>query len=499
MLAAVLIETTVPDLLRLPFTIASFLVATPDTWIPLIVLGILMAGAFVLEISTPTRRQERLAWCLTGVVSVVGVAWFFRFGDLNWHATPDWIKEWTYYTALHESLSHGRLPWFLNATFQGTDRFFANPETNIAPQTLLLAWMDVPAFVILQCAAFVGLGVGASYYLARDLALTPVAAVAFLALFLMNGHVIAHLHTGHAQWVGYFAFPVVFLFLHRAAIGDMSGRTRAGLALGLALIELVGGWHLFVWCVIFIAVFVVSDRSRWRFGASLSLLVAGLSAVRILPAAVLYDSQNSEFVGSYQQLSILVHALVGELRRKVDSLDWWEYDVYVGWVGLIVIAAGLTSPLSRTWRHSVSSLWVPSVIMAVLSSLNIYKWTLFQMPGFESERVASRLLVVGLLGFALIGCVQLNLWLAGSRSRTRRAALAVAGLLMTTQLLVHTNGRRPTSDEGHGPPAFNVVSDRRPEMAYTATVGAGAALTLLSIVLAIRLWRRDSKTLVIGH
>ena len=211
-----------------------------------------------------------------------------------------------------------------------------------------------------------------------------------------------------------------------------------------------------------------------------------------------YDSPNSEFVGSYQRLSILVHALVGEVRGKVDDLNWWEYDAYVGWVGLIVVAAGLTAPLSRTWRHSVSRLWVPSVVMAVLSSLNIYKWTLFQIPGFASERVASRLLVIGLLGFALIGCVQLNLWLADAKSLTRRAVLAMAVALMVTQLVVHTNGRRPTSDEGHGPPALNVVSDRRPEMAYVATVGAGAALTLMSLALAIRLWRRDSKTLVIG-
>ena len=145
-IGAVLMETTLSELLRLPITIAAFVVATPDTWIPLVVMGILMAGALVLEGTRPTLRQERFAWWAYGTVSIVGVAWFFRFGDLNWHATPDWVKEWTYYTALHESFSHGRLPWFLNATFQGTDRFFANPETNIAPRpSCLRGWTCRPS------------------------------------------------------------------------------------------------------------------------------------------------------------------------------------------------------------------------------------------------------------------------------------------------------------------------------------------------------------------
>ena len=490
---AVLTETSFAAVVRLPLRLAFFIAATPDTWMPLLVVVMLMAGALVLEVLGRSERRERRAWWVAGAAAVAGAVWFFRAGDLDWYATPDWTKEWTYHAALQESLRQGQLPWFLNETFQDTNRFFANPETNVAPHAVMLALMDVPAFIVLQFAALLAIGVAAAYVLAHDLRLGPIASLTFLTIFLMNGHLIAHLETGHLQWAGYLLVPGVLLFVHRAAGGDLGRRTQAGLGMVLALIALVGGWHVFVWCIIWVGVFIALDRSRWRFGASLALLVAGLTALRVVPAFVLYDVPDWEFVGSYQRLSILVAGLIGEARRPIDGLNWWEYNAFVGWVGFVVVAAGLTAPLGRLWRHSVAALWAPSVAMLVLSTYNIYAWTLFRLPGFESERVASRLLILGLLGFALIACVQLDSWLARRRlSRWHVAVLAVAGLLLASQLVAHTNSRRPRPDRGIGMPSAPLVSERRPEAAYTASVAAGAVVTLVSTGIAILMWRRGS-------
>ena len=489
--AAALAETSIPDLLRLPFRLTAFLAATPDTWMPLLVVVTLLAAALALEVAGRSAARLRRGWWVAGVTAIIGGVWFFRGGDLDWSATPDWIKEWTYHTALRESLGRGQLPWFLHETFQDTNRFFANPETTVAPHALLLAWLDVPIFIVLQMAAFLGLGLAAACRLAGDLRLGPLASLAFLAILLMNGHVIAHLETGHLQWAAYWLFPAVMLFVHRAATGDRSGRTQAGLALVLALMVWVGGWHVFVWGVIWVGVFVALDRARWAFGAGVGLLVAGLIAVRVVPTLFFYDVPDPEFVGSYQRLSLLAAALVGDARRAIDGLNWWEYNAFVGWVGFVIVAAGLTAPLSRAWPHPVSRLWAPSVAMLVLSTFNIYEWTLFQLPGFESERVASRLLVVALLGFALIACVQLDGWLTRQPwSRWRVAALAAAGLLMAAQLVAHTNSRRPRPDRGIVVASTAVVSDRRPEAAYIASVAGGAAITAVSAGVALRLRRR---------
>jgi hypothetical protein len=58
--------------------------------------------------------------------------------------------------------------------------------------------------------------------------------------------------------------------------------------------------------------------------------------------------------------------------------------------------------------------------------------------------------------------------------------------------VAHTNSRRPRPDRGIGAPSTAVVSERAPEAAYTASVGAGAALTVVSGGIAMLMWRRHS-------
>lgn len=490
-LGAVLIDSSLLTLVRFPFTLASFILATPDTWIPLASVLAALFGALALEALGRPALAERVAWLSGTGICIAGVVWYFRGGHVDWSATQDWVKEWSYYTALRESLGRGTLPWLLKEPFQGTTLFFANAETLLAPHAVLLRWMDVPTFIVLQAACLLAIGLIGAYSLARDLRLGPIASLAFLAIVLMNGHLIAHLETGHGQWVSYFLLPCFFMFVHRVALGDTSTRTQSGLAMTMAVIAIVGGWHVFVWCVIFVGIFVAGNSSRWRFGLSVALLIAGLAAVRLLPAALLYDAAEREFVGSYQSLETLAGAFIGEPRRMVDGLNWWEYNTFVGWIGFIVILAGITAPLSRVWQHSIARLWVPSVAMLVLSTFNIYKWTLFRLPGFVSQRVATRLLVIGVVGFSLIACVQLNGWLTRhARSRWRIAVIGLAGVLMAGQLVAHLNSRRPRPDRGIGPPAVDVVSPQQPSAAYRWAVGGGATISLVAFGVAGTMWRR---------
>ncbi len=490
-IGAVLVESTPLGFISTPVTIASFIRATPDTWMPLAAVVALAAGALLLQSTTRRAGAERIAWFTAGAVCIAGVVWYFRAGNVDWFATQDWVKEWTYYTALRESLAQGTMPWFLNEPFQGTTRYFANAETIVSPLGLLLGWIDVPTFFVLRAAVLMAIGLFATFHIARDLDLGPVASLAFLAIFLMNGHLIGHLETGHLQWITLFLLPCVLLLVHRVAAGDRSPRTSAGIALSLAAMTLEGGWHAFVWSVIFVAVFVVADRSRWIFGAVLALLIACLTAIRLIPGALLYEMTGREFVGSYQSLSTLIGAFVGEPRRVTGGLNWWEYNLFVGWVGFILVLAGLTAPLSRVWHHTVSRLWIPSVVMLALSCYNLYELTLFNLPGFVSQRVASRLLIVGVLGFSLIGCVQMNGWLLRhARSRWRMTILGFAALLMAAQLVAHMNSRRPRPDRGVGVPAVNVVSGQRPEGVYAGSVAGGAALTLIGLGIAGAMWRR---------
>jgi hypothetical protein len=221
--------------------------------------------------------------------------------------------------------------------------------------------------------------------------------------------------------------PGVFLYLLRAARGDTSAQTRARLCAvadadarrrRLAPFRVVRDLHC-----------RVDDRRsfRWTFGARCWRVDrrtcrlsrgAGHDGVRLEPQL---------FLSSYQSIEILVAALVGYARNGINDLFWFEYDAFVGWVGFAIVSAGLTAPINRSWRSAASSFWVPSVTLMILSIFDIYKWTLFRLPGF----------VVGARGHAagdcrrarirLIGSTQLDRWVRRESHRSWRIAADRSG------------------------------------------------------------------------
>ena len=236
----------------------------------------------------------------------------------------------------------------MNEVFQTTNRFFANPETTVGPQVILLRWIPIGPYYAAVAAAGMAIGVTVLHRLARELDFSPLVSLLVLALFLMNGHLIAHLGAGHLQWIACFAFPSVFLNLLRAARGDTSAQTRARLALSLMLMLVVGGWHPFVWCVIFIAAWTIADRSRWFFGAGVGVLTARLAAFRVVPAFTVYALSHNLFLSNYPSIAILVAALVRYARDGINDLFWFDDHAFVGWVGFAIVAAGLTVPINRS-------------------------------------------------------------------------------------------------------------------------------------------------------
>ena len=488
-LVAVLAESTLDKLLLLPVALVTEVARTPPAQLPAAALLLLLVTATYAQF----RRNPELerTWRMAAsAMAVGGIVWFFRAGDLDWHITGDWRKEWIYYTAWKEALAAGRLPWYLIEVFQTTNRFFANPETAAGPQVILLRWIPIGAYFAAIAAACMAIDVTVLHRLARELDFSPLVSLLVLALFLMNGHLIAHLGGGHLQWIACFALPGVFLYLLRAARGDTSAQTRARLALSLMLMLVVGGWHPFVWCVIFIAAWTIADRSRWTFGIGVGVLTAGLAAFRVVPGMTVYASSHNVFLSSYQSLDVLVAALVGFARNGINGLFWFEYDAFVGWVGFAIVCAGLTAPINRSWRSAASSLWVPSMTLTILSIFDIYKWTLFRLPGFVSERVATRLVIVGVLGFALIGGTQLDRWVRREpHRRWRIAAVGLATALLLLQLVLRTNQLRPGPDQGLGPAAVNVLSVEPVDTTYAVSVVAGVAISLVSLAFAMRQWR----------
>jgi hypothetical protein len=484
---AMLVLTPVPELSRLSEEQWRLVVGTPGAWLPLGVALAVLACALYLE--ARSRMLGPAGWTLVTLAGIAAFAWFFRGGHIDWQHSRDWQKEWTYYAAIKESLATGRIPWQLTSTFHYSNKFFANPETVVAPHVIALAWLSIPTFVFLQSLMIVTAGIAALRAFTRDLEFGPIATIAFLAIFMLNGYVLGHLGGGHLQWITCFLYPGVLLFIHRLATGDTSPRTQAGLACALAAFLVVGGWHMFIWGGLFTTAFIVVDRARWRSGAVVALLIAGLGAYRLLPALIAHGDTSIAFLGSYRSVSALVTALVGE-PQPFDGMMWIEYDTYVGWIGLALVCAGATAPLGKRWQTPIASLWLPSLIMLVLACGDIYRWTLFQVPGLNSQRVVTRFMIVALLGFSAIGCAQLNAWLRGRRLwPVRLGVTAVLLAFMAAQLLVRADQRRPAADTGIAVPSVSVILPASPSVTDVAGLAVGGVLSLLSLGVAIRMWR----------
>ena len=474
------------QLLRTPLTILRLVVATPAIYAPLAALAAWLALAWFAQFRN-SKRLARLTDWLGLLVGAFMVSWFFQFGQVSWQQTRDWETGWTYFAGIRQAVQSGELPYLLRTASQGTERYFANAETLIAPHAILLGVMSPGPFLIVHMLACFTAGYVGLLAIRRELRLSPFSWGIFVTLFLFNGHIGAHFNAGHMSWAGYYLLPWVLLGLIRAATGDLSAKNVVVLALSLAAMIVLGSWHLFVFAYLQIVIFLCSLRS-WRAAvclARISALVALLAAIRLVPGTLTFGGGANQFVGGFPSLSLVVSALVADSGGNADVLGWHEYDTYIGWVGfglLLLGAVPLRSPDSRV----STPLLITSAALALLSLDGVYEATLFRLPGFVSERVVTRLLILPVLAVLLLGCVRIDRW--GSWTTRRHAALAIAGLLagwsLAAQLLLRTAGWRPSKAAAGLSLPTDVLKPPTGDDLYVWSVRVGAAISLVALVSA---------------
>ena len=305
----------------------------------------------------------------------------------------------------------------------------------------------------------------------------------FVAFFLLNGHVTGHLAVGHTQWSGYFLLPWVFLVVVRIERGDTTWWNTLTLALTLSAMILIGAWHVFVWSVIFISVACLTELSRMLFLTTAMLLVAGLSAIRLAPALLTFGTGRNSYLGDFSSPVALVAGLVGEPGAVTGPLDWVEYNTFIGWAGFALLCVGLLQVRTPLWR--------PSLALIALSMGGLYGAALFHLPGFVSERVSSRLAIVGVLGYVMAGCVRLDHWLAVMPSRWRVGSLGALALswLAIVQLVLRAEQTRPRAAPGEVPLPVDALKAISPDNAYWWAVWIGAAIsgaTVITILVTVQ-------------
>jgi hypothetical protein len=478
--------------LLLPFFHLRYLIHTPAVLWPAAVVAGFVGMAWVYQLRPRTdAKSSRVVEILGAGLGIAAILWFFRFGQVDWNQNQDWQKELTYSSALKEAVLHHQMPYYLADPFQGTERYLANLETMVAPHAVLLNSMSIMTFFVLHVMLVFSLGYCGLVLLRRELELSPFSWAVFLTIFLCNGHITSHLGTGHTQWVGYFLLPWVLLCLVRAARGDCGIKNAAAMALSLSAMITIGGWHVFIWSFLFTLFFCLTSLTRLMFLARLSVMVACLSAFRLLPALVTFGGGSNVFLGSYRQLWILAAALVGEPRSIIDDLYWWEYDTYIGYVGFLILCLGAI-PAREPARRFTNALLLPCAALLALSMYDVYADTFFHLPGFVSERVATRLLIMTVLGLSLVGCVRLDEWQIWRAHRPTVATVAalLAGWFLVVELVARAEGVRPVrSSVAEIPLVTNALKAFPVEAPYYWSVWVGVACSVVALVAVTMLFR----------
>ena len=80
----------------------------------------------------------------------------------------------------------------------------ALPDVILSPQVLLLKWLSVGSFVLVDTWLMILLGWIGLLRLRRRFSLSLLSFTWLSLLFYFNGHILSHYAVGHVTWGGYF-------------------------------------------------------------------------------------------------------------------------------------------------------------------------------------------------------------------------------------------------------------------------------------------------------
>lgn len=468
--------------------------------------------------------KRRGVWDEAVLASLFGLGllhWLYVFGFLTpgfagmTFTVADWPKEVRYYVALQQAVTDGRIPWYVSKSIQETRKFLANPEVPWSPEILLLRFCGLWLFVAVKVLAWYAVGFAGLILVRRRYGLSLLPFTVLFLLFAFNGHIVAHLAIGHSMWTGYFLMPFVLLYLDELLETNTPAAPRK-LALVLFLMLLQGALHVFVWCLLLLVLAVAFRPPAWKPALLALAWTAALAACRMIPAAVvLFGKTEAVFISGYPTATDLLAALV-RIRPITyprqgglfGTLSWWEYDAYLGVVGLAwLIWFGVVQRFRETEPRPFAGLEAPIALVALLAMDDLYSAVnRLGIPLLGGERVSSRMLIVPLVFLMLAAARRMQRMLETSpRKRALSKVGVLAAVLIAASLAAHSHAwslpvlERSWPAPPHARDLGLAILDPRDlaptekDAAYVWSVGSSAAVTFLALLAAA--WRlRATKT-----
>lgn len=441
---------------------------------------------------------------------------------LNWGRIPFEFHDWSEINAprfafISNAMREGVAPLHMaddTALRSLTDRFMAIPDVMLSPQIILLRWLDVGAFMLVNLLLLYAAGFAGLVKLMKHFRLSPIFFTIIFLLFNFNGHIVSHLSIGHYTWSGYFLLPWFFWLLAR--LESTAARFRwswvSGMALLLALIFLQGSFHQYLWLLIFLGAFALGAwRHAWQI--IVAAFFSGLLLMgRFLPVTLLLGQFDTEFHGGFPRIwNILQAMLIKQLPANslpfmnfYSKLGYWEFDTYVGIIGTIMIAITVTLWVYQQFKARKLSPWMlPAALLLLFSVENVYQPIAnLPIPILNGERVTARFVIMPLLTAIVIALPVVSAKLSENIDTAwKRSAIIFLTLYLTIDLTWQTLEWRVTEAVKAFPTTptdlTTKVVGNHPDPIYTNMLLAGtliAAFALVFLILMSRWQARRTET-----
>jgi len=364
---------------------------------------------------------QRFAIIIVYLFCLVLWSFFVNYGRINW-GVEDWIWEWRYSSIIKEALTEVQLPLHTTPPLSyDVSRFFSIPDVPFSPQMLLLRFLDIGPNFLVNILIMFSVGYLGCLVIKRYYRQSVFAFIVLALLFNLNGFITSHIAAGHTFFTGYFLLPFFVLLVLQLMEGKGSKTWFAKMGVVLFGIELVGTTHLFAICILFLTVLLLIARFDRPSIFKALLAALFLNLYRLAPAAISITSTIKPPFAGFTTLGDLITGLVWIIppanSRVGLPIAWWEFDMYVGVLGLLFIVYFNLRPVpARAGNadpgYEVSPLLVVMLIFSVFSIGFLYMpINYLPVPLLNLVHVPSRFFILPLLFATTIASVKLQAWL----------------------------------------------------------------------------------------